>query len=112
MRMTCLLASTLLLFASATFAHAAECKEVGFGKCYSVRARYRIYADGDALWPIGTKRLLDTTDPKLDEMLEKADWQEHSLFGDFVVCPQSPYIQGHKQSVCIGSYKNLKLTKR
>jgi len=75
-----------------------------------MRGRYNIYADGDALWPVGTKKLLNTADDKLDQMLEKAGWQEHSIFADFVVCPESRYEAGHRQSVCIQSYRNLKLT--
>jgi hypothetical protein len=106
------LISILLLLLLPAVAVAADCKETKFGKCYQVHARYDTYVDGDALWPVGTKRLLNTTDDTLDQMLENAGWQEHSIFGDFMVCPQSKYIAGHMQSVCIQSYKNLRLAKR
>jgi hypothetical protein len=101
----------LLLLLVPTVSAAADCKEAKFGKCYQVHARYNIYVDGDALWPVGTKRLLEATDENLDKMLENAGWQEHSIFGDFTVCPKSKYIPSHKQSVCIQSYRNLRLAK-
>jgi hypothetical protein len=44
-------------------------------------------------------------------MLEKAGWQDHSIFGDFVVCPESTFIKGHSQSACIQSYTNIRLTR-
>lgn len=77
-----------------------------------MRGRYAIYADGDAIWPVGTNRLLGTTDRDLDTMLEKAGWQDHVLFGDFTVCPESAYVRGLGQSVCIQSYKHLRLAHR
>ena len=100
----CLLATTV-----AGAKGAAECKEANFGKCFNVRGRYNIYADGDAIWMMGTKRRLETTDKNLDDMLEKAGWQDHSIYGDFVVCPESLYQPHHRQSVCIQSYKNIRL---
>jgi hypothetical protein len=112
MNLRVLLLVSLILVAGGGVALAADCKETAFGKCYQVRGRYNIYADGDTLWPVGTKRLLETTDDRLDNMLEKAGWEEHSIFGDFVVCPESRYQSGHKQTVCIQSFKNIKLAKR
>ena len=89
--------------------HSEECKETQFGSCFSVHVRYNIYVDGDAIWIVGTKRRLETTDSKLDKMLEDAGWQEHSIFGDFIVCPESRYQAGHRQAVCIQSYRNIRL---
>jgi len=109
MRMCRLLLTFSLIALAASSAGAAECKETNFGRCFNVHGRYNIYADGDALWIIGTKRLLETTDDKLDNMLEKAGWQDHSIYGNFVVCPESPYRPQHKQGVCIQSYKNIRL---
>jgi hypothetical protein len=106
------LLSILFLLLVPAVAVAADCKETRFGECYQVHARYDIYADGDALWPVGTKRFLDATDGNLDGRLENAGWQDHSIFGDFMICPQSKQIHGHMQSVCIQSYKNLRLAKR
>lgn len=56
--------------------------------------------------------MLVNTNDALDEILEKEGWEEHVIFGDFVVCPESSYIKGKMQSVCIQSYKNIKLARR
>jgi hypothetical protein len=95
--------------ATATMAGAADCKETTYGKCFSVHGRYNIYADGDAIWIVGTHRRLEAVDDKLDGILEEAGWEEHSIYGDFVVCPESQYQPHHKQSVCIQSYKNIRI---
>lgn len=97
---------------SAANAQSGACRQTRFGKCYTAHSRYAIYADGDAIWPVGTKRLLDATDPELDQMLEKAGWQDYTLFGDFTVCPTSAYMRGHKQAVCIQAYTHLRLARR
>jgi hypothetical protein len=109
MRICSLLLALPLVAFPASSNGAAECKETNFGKCFSVHGRYNIYADGDAIWMIGTKRLLETIDDKLDNMLERAGWEDHSVVGDFVVCPESLYQPRQKQSVCIQSYKNIRL---
>jgi len=101
--------SLSFLAASSASIRAAECKEQNSGKCFDVHGRYNTYADGDAIWIIGTKRLLEASDDKLDDMLKKAGWEDHSIYGDFIVCPESIYQPPHKQRVCIQSYKNLKL---
>ena len=87
----------------------AKCKETRYGKCFNVHGRYNIYADGDAIWIIGTHRRLEAADARLDEMLEQAGWQNHSIFGDFLVCPESQYELHHRQAVCVQSYKNIRL---
>jgi hypothetical protein len=109
MRICSLFVICLLTALTSVTVSAAECKEMNFGKCFSVHGRYNIYADGDAIWIIGTKRRLEATSDKLDEMLEKAGWETHSIYGDFVVCPESAYQPGHLQAVCIQSYKNILL---
>ena len=106
------LAPVLLAMNPAASAKGADCKETEYGKCYEVHGRYAIYADGDAIWPVGTHRLLSTTDSELDKMLEQSGWQEHVLFGDFSVCPTSEYKRGEMQSVCIQSYRNVRIPKR
>ena len=93
-------------------ASANGCKENEYGKCYVARGRYAIYVEGDAIWPVGTHRLLSTTDPELDKMLAQSGWEDHVLFGDFSVCPTSAYRRGEMQSVCIQSYRNLRITNR
>ena len=106
------LATVLLFLLPALSAKASDCKESEYGRCFTVHGRYAIYADGDAIWPVGTHRLLSTTDPELDKMLERFGWEDHVLFGNFSVCPDSAYKRGEKQSVCIQTYKNLRLAKR
>ena len=91
---------------------AAECKATTYGQCHKVRGRYGIYASNDFMWIVGTKHMLVATNDALDETLEKAGWEEHWIYGDFVVCPESPYIKGEMQRACIQSYKNIKLAKR
>ena len=105
------LALSALLGPTQAVAAPPSCRETTFGACFTVHGRYNIYADGDAIWIIGTHRLLDAVDDNLDKMLENAGWEEHSIFGDFVVCPESQYKAGHKQSVCIQSYKDIRLGK-
>jgi hypothetical protein len=109
MKRTLLVLFCLLAASTGPTAVAAECKETSFGKCFNVHGRYNIYVDGDAIWIIGTKRRLEAVDDKLDMMLEKAGWEDHSIYGDFVVCPESAYQPRHRQLVCIQSYKNIRL---
>jgi len=109
---TSVLALFLLALAPTVRPEERPCVETSYGRCYFVHARYAIYADGDALWPVGTKRLLEATSPQLDQMLEKAGWEDNVLFGDFQVCPESPYIRGQKQAVCIAAYKNIRMASR
>jgi hypothetical protein len=104
--------TVLLLLLPAVSADAKDYSQTTFGKCYTVHGRYAIYTDGDAIWPVGTHRLLSTTDPELDKMLEQAGWEDHVLFGDFSVCPDSLYKRGEMQSVCIQAYKNIRVVKR
>ena len=101
---------SVLLFVRPT--NASECKETAFGKCYTVHGRYAIYSNRDAIWPVGTHRLLSTTDPELDKMLEQSGWEDHVLFGDFFVCPTSPYKRGEMQAVCVEGHKNIHLAIR
>ena len=100
-----------LVVLSAFPANAANCKEMTFGKCFSIHGRYAIYADGDYLWIVGTKRMLDTTNDDLDKILEKAGWESYAVYGDFTVCPTSKYRPGEMQGVCIQSYSNTKVRK-
>jgi hypothetical protein len=102
----------LCLFAPGN-AFADGCGESAVGKSFSVHGRYSIYVEGDAIWIVGTKRLLSTTDDDLDKMImAKGEWQDYVIYGDSVVCPMTPYISGHKQTVRIVSYKNLRFAVR
>lgn len=89
-----------------------SCKETNFGKCYSVHGRYAIYVQNNGIWVIGSKRLLLATSDKLDAMiLDKGNWLDYAVIGDFTVCPRSRYEVGHKQQLCVQSYKNTRIVK-
>jgi len=90
------------------------CTETSFGKCFSVHGRYAIYVENNGIWAISEKRLLPTAgDGDLDKMIrDRGDWQDFDLVGDFTVCPLSRFKQGHRQSVCVQGYRNLKVVKR
>jgi hypothetical protein len=99
---------------SVNTAVAENCTESQAGKCFKVHGRYAIYVENNGIWVMGTNRLLSTAgDKKLDDMInDKGDWENYAIVGDFVVCPLTKYIRGHKQTVCIKSYANLKIVKR
>jgi len=65
--------------AEPTNGHARECRVV--------HARYAICADGDALWIVGSKHLLDVVIDDLDEQLE-ARGEDTVVFGDFTICAE------------------------
>jgi hypothetical protein len=90
------------------------CTETKFGKCFSVHGRYAVYVENNGIWAIGQKRLLVTAgDGDLDQMIyERGDWQDFDLVGDFIVCPSSRFKRGYRQSVCVQSYKNVKVANR
>ena len=90
------------------------CAETQFGKCFAVHGRYAVYVENNRIWVIGEKRLLTTAgDGDLDQMIyDRGDWQDFDLDGDFTVCPRSRLEQGQMQSVCVQSYKNIRVTKR
>lgn len=107
-----ILAVSFLALNHAETAAVADCKETELGRCYSVHGRYAIYVEGDAIWPIGTHRLLSAADPELDRILEQSGWEDHVAFGDFLVCPTSQYKRGEMQSVCIKKIRNLRIANR
>jgi hypothetical protein len=109
MKLHLLLVIALLSAATVSCAETPNCKQTEFGKCFAVHDRYNTYADGDAIWIIGTQRRLETVYDDLDRMLQKAGWQNHSILGDFIICPMTAYQPGHKQTVCIESYKGIRL---
>ena len=90
------------------------CTETRFGNCFSVHGWYAIYVENNGIWVISQKRLLPTAgDGGLDQMIyDRGDWQDFDLVGDFTVCPLSKFKQGHRQSVCVQSYRNIKVAKR
>jgi hypothetical protein len=90
------------------------CGETSLGKCFSVHGRYAIYVENNGIWFIAERRLLPTAgDGDLDQMIRvRGDWQNFDLVGDFTVCPLSTFQHGHRQSVCVQSYRNIKVMKR
>ena len=110
-RLTPLFLSMILLGGSITsVSQENTCKETPAGKCFSVRGRYSIYTDGDAIWMIGTHRRLSAVSNEFDHMIEqRGQYWDHSIYGNFTVCPLTRYQPGHRQDVCIKSYKNIKV---
>jgi hypothetical protein len=93
-------------------AGAQECRQLNqnriVGQCSWVRGRYNIYADGDGIWIVHSHRRLSVVDDELDQKLQARGWEDWSAFANFRVCPLSPFVRGHMQSVCIEDYKNLR----
>jgi len=108
------LSSTFLLMLTTGAFGADNCTEAKVGKCFTVHGRYAIYAENNGIWVIGTKRLLSTGgDDQLDDMIvSRGNWLDYAIVGDFTMCPLTRYERGHKQSVCVQSYKNVRVTKR
>lgn len=91
--------------------------------CYWTHGRLRFGNGTPALrlWKIGTKRVLgifsgpgsekldegDNEHPELPPNLQKYNLFEGGVFGDFEVCPLEPEKNGHMQSACIESAKNI-----
>jgi hypothetical protein len=107
--------SVLILVASCPLPSASEqppCKETQAGRCFTVHGRYSIYANRDGIWIIGTRRVLNANSDELDHKIQQAGGDyDHSIYGDFTVCPETKYEPGHLQTACIQSYKNINLEK-
>jgi hypothetical protein len=92
--------------------------------CYWTHGRL-VLANGGSpnyrLWKIGTGRILGiyagpARYPQADEpdlgtelpaMLQRYDFMNVELFGDFEVCPLAPLKEGHMQPACIETAKNI-----
>jgi hypothetical protein len=57
-----------------------------FESCTTARGRYGIYVDGDRLWIIGSKHLIEVVSDELDADLEKRGWESTVAYGQFTVC--------------------------
>jgi hypothetical protein len=121
-RTTLAVAALFVSLTSAAFAD-KDCSKTGsgkcctdaiYGKCFSVHGRYAVYVENNGIWVISQKRLLRTAgDGDLDQNIyDRGDWQDFDLVGDFTVCPLSKFKQGRRQSVCVQSYRNIKVMKR
>jgi hypothetical protein len=78
-----LVGTSLLLFSPVAL---AQVDTFHAEQCSTVRARYAIFADGDRLWVIGSKHLLEIVGDDLDKQLEQRGWENTVVYGDFVVC--------------------------
>ena len=82
--------------------------------CYAIRGRLSIYNGTPSMriWKVGTKRILAVT-PSEDEIipnnLKKQIGIGKQIYGDFVVCPFEKEKEGHMQSVCVESAKNMRI---
>lgn len=54
--------------------------------CATVQGRYGIYADGDRLWVIGSKHLIEVVSNELDAELEERGWESAYAYGQFTIC--------------------------
>ena len=62
------------------------------------------------IWKVGTKRLLaviPSEDEIIPDNLKKQIGTGKEVYADFVVCPFEKEEEGHMQSVCIESAKNM-----
>ena len=57
-----------------------------YPECRIVHGRYRIYANHDRLWIVGSKHFLDVTIDELDRGLEARDWEDTVAYADFTLC--------------------------
>jgi len=87
------------------------------GPCMAMRGRIG-FANGAywaKIWKVGTQRMLGIhRDIPLPQNLHDAlsgRW-DVVVFGDFVVCPLTPDIPGHMQSVCVESAAHLRVKKQ
>jgi hypothetical protein len=80
-----------------------------------VRARYEIYVEGDRLWIIGSRHLLDVASDELDKQLEKRGWETTVAYGNFNIC--AAHLNDPKQlaithNVTLKSYTDLQFRRR
>ena len=82
--------------------------------CYTIRGRLSLYNGTPSMriWKVGTKRILAVI-PSEDEIipnnLKKQIGMGKQIYGDFVVCPFEKEKEGHMQSVCVESAKNMRI---
>ncbi len=88
------------------------------GPCYSVRGRLRVYAEGPAIWVIGTKHYLKVEDvdqesgtciapENVRQFFTPSAGLPREAFGDFVVRARTAYRPGRLQRVCVASATHL-----
>ena len=73
-----------------------------------------MYADGDRLHVAGSRHLLTVVIDKLDERLEKTDWETTAAYGRFTLCSfkkKSPRSLTYQDKVRVRGYSEIKLVK-
>lgn len=83
--------------------------------CQQVHAKYEIYADGDALWVIGSRHRLSVVIDPLDKELRIRGWSHTVAYGDFTVCSNRrvPARSLTKtDTVYVSGYSNVKYVQR
>jgi len=79
-------------------------------ECRVVHGRYAVYADGDALWIVGSRHRLSVVIAALDRELEARGWQDTVVFGDFTLCAArigDPWTLTIRDRVDVAAYANL-----
>jgi hypothetical protein len=66
------------------------------------------------MWWVGTKRIFGIGGGEGEEIIpeeisSKLTADGLDVFGDYVVCPLSEYVQGHMQWVCVDSGRNFRI---
>jgi hypothetical protein len=95
---------------------AEECKPTGEGACFTVRGRYEVDADKEAIWIIGTHREL-IVDEGLDSVYaafgnDDPQGYDHYVIGNFTVCPLEKAVPGEMRRVCVRHAANLRRVPR
>jgi len=84
-------------------------------QCATIHGRYAIYADGDRLWIVGSKHLLEIVIDDLDKQLEKRGWENTVVSGDFEVCAtnmRDPKELTIRDDVTLKGYTNPRFRSR
>jgi len=83
--------------------------------CRSVRARYSLYADGDALWVVGSRHRLSVVVDALDRELQARGWEDTVAWGDFTLCtprPADPRALTIRDVVVVKDYSHITFVRR
>ena len=83
--------------------------------CQQVRAKYEIYADGDALWVVGSKHRLNVVIDPLDKELRARGWTSTVAYGDFTVCSKRPVparALTRTDAVLVSGYSGVRYVRR
>jgi len=95
---------------------AQSCKQTSEGACFTVHGRYKVDADRETIWIIGTHREL-MVDEELDSIYaafgnDDPNGYDHYVIGNFTVCPLEKAVPGEMRRVCVRRAANLRRTPR